>query len=326
MLFDMPTRRDPHGNVLPPRCHWKGGGYYYVVGNRWRKLGRDYAEALREWARREGTGGRARTFAQAAEAFMLERGPELKASTRLSYESSLKRLLASFGACHLADITSPMVKQYAKARSKPVAANHEKAVMSSIFSFAMSEGWCTVNPCSSVRRRTERPRRRTAAAGEAEALAVHARPLWRALLTVALLTGMRPGELRELRRDQLTAAGIDLVRPKTGAGSLIEWTPALREAVNRALDAHGQVLRPGIQSLYVFPTRRGGCYTAPAFSRAWARLRDAAGVEGLQLRDTRRTAATAASDLEHARALLGHGSTAITKRVYRVRDRVRPVG
>ena len=44
------------------------------------------------------------------------------------------------------------------------------------------------------------------------------------------------------------------------------------------------------------------------------------------MRDARRTAASADDDLEHAHALLGHATGAITRRVYRVFEKVKPVG
>lgn len=315
----MPPRRDAKGNILPPHMHAKHGAYHRVVNNRWQLLGRDYVEALREWARLEGAGTHAKTVAQAAEAFLIERGPELSPKTRAGYTGSLKRLAPVFGACALEDVTRPDVKGYLKACSAPVAANRDKAFLSSVYSFAISEGWCDNNPCQGVARRTEKPRRRTAKPGEVLALVAVASPLWRALLATALLTGMRPGELRELKRDSLTAEGIDFTRPKTGASSLITWSTELRAAIATALAAHK------VPSIYVFPSRKGGPYEANAFSRTFGKWCKKAGIEGLQFRDARRTAATNAETLEHARALLGHGSTAITKRVYRVRDTVKPV-
>lgn len=334
MLSPMPTRRDPFGNLLPPRLRWKHGGYHYVVDHRWRLLAREYPEALREWARLEGAGRHAQTFAQAAEAWLLEKRPELAPKTVRGYESSLRRLLPVFGLCLLDEITAPDVKGFLRARTAKVSANRDKACMSAVMSYAMSEGWIDSNPCRAVARHTERPRRRVADDTEVEALAAVAPPLWRALIAVAFLVGARPGELRLLRRSDLTDAGILLDRAKTGAQSLIEWTPALRLAIEAALEAGVEAAtRRGarrkvaaLPPVYVFPSKGGKPYSVTGMSHAWARLCKDAGIEGLQMRDARRTAATAADDLEHARALLGHGNSAITKRVYRVRDRVKPVG
>lgn len=105
----MPTRRDAHGNVLPPRMHVSRAAHYHVADNCWRPLGKVYADALREWAKLEGAGRNARTVAQAAEAFLIERGPELSPRTRSGYAGSQKRLAPVFGACDLKEVTRPDV-------------------------------------------------------------------------------------------------------------------------------------------------------------------------------------------------------------------------
>ena len=321
----MRERRDPFGNALPPRLHYSDGGYYHVrrFGGgkpRWRRVGREYAEALREWARLEGATQDARTVAQAIEAYLVERGPELAPKTRKGYQSSANRIAEWAGAVYLDELTRPDVRRWLHARSAVVSANRDLALLRATYAHAIERGWCEGNPAASVRRHTERPRRRIATPDELRKLSEHATPLWRAILAVELLTGMREGELRVFRRDALTDDGVVLVRPKTGAESLIEWTTALRDAISSAIDAHR------VESLYVFPSRKGGPYTENGFRVVWRRLCDAAGVENLQFRDLRRTAATAAASLEDARDLLGHTSTAITQRVYRPRNRVKPTG
>ena len=197
-------------------------------------------------------------------------------------------------------------------------ANRHLALLRAAYGYAVELGWCEHNPAAGIRRRTERPRRRVATPAELSTLADAAKPLWRALIATAVLTGMREGELRVLRRDALIEDGVVVTRTKTGTESLIEWTPALREAIGAALDA------PRVESLYVFPSQRGGPYSQERFGTVWRELCTRAGIEGLQFRDLRRTAATQAKTLEDARALLGHSTTAITSRVYRTRDRVRP--
>ena len=319
----MPERRDPFGNALPPRLHFKNGAYYHVRRRprgspRWRRLARDYADALRAWARVEGAGQNANTVSQAIEAYLVERGPELAAKTRTGYGSSARRIGEWASPVLLDELTRREVRLWLHARSAAVSANRDLALLRAAYSYAVECGWCETNPAAGVRRRTERPRRRVASSDELRALAESARPMWRAILAVAVLTGMREGELRLLRRDALTEDGVLLTRPKSGAESLITWTDALRHAIGAALEAHG------VESLYVFPSRNGGPYSEHGFRTVWRRLCDRAGVEGLQFRDLRRTAATAAATLEDARDLLGHGSTAITQRVYRTRNRVKP--
>lgn len=312
-------RRDPAGNPLPPRLHWKHGAYYRVAQQQWTLLAYDYAEALRAWSKAEGALDAARTVGQAMEAYIVERGPELADKTLKEYRYSRDRLAPVFGHCMLDDVARQDVREYLHRRKAATAANRDVAFLRAAYSHAFERGWCEDNPCKGIRRRTEKPRRRTANEGEVSVLAGALPPRWRALLRVALLSGMRPGEMRMLRKDALSLFGIDLVRPKTDAHSLIEWTPALVDAVRDAFALSGD-------SDLVFPARHGRAYAVDAFSRQWARYCARAGIEGLTMYDTRRTAASNAATLQEARDLLGHGDTRITKRVYKVRTKVRPVG
>ena len=321
-MMDMADRRDPFGNLLPRRLHWSDGSYYHVVRRhgkpKWSRLSRNYADALQQWARLEGTMQHARTVIDMVEAYIIERGPEIAPKTIKGYQSSAKRIAAWAGPLYLDEILRTDVRAWLRANSAPVSANRDHALLKAAYNYAVECGWCTNNPASGVKRRREQPRRRIATPAELGRLSEKATPMWRAILAVQLLTGMRESEQRLLMRDALTGDGILLFRPKTGAESLIEWTSALRDGIEAALSAHR------VGSVYVFPSMRGGPYSEDGFRTIWYRLCKRASVEGLQFRDMRRTAGTAAETLEHARDLLGHTSTAITRRVYRPRNRVKP--
>ena len=287
---------------------------------KWTNLGGRYPDALREWAKLEGALCKARTVAQAIERYLTERGPELADKTLSNYRSTQRRLNEWCGSVYLDELTRQDVRTWLHARTAPISANRDKALLSAAYAYAVECGWCNENPARGVRRRREKPRERFASAAEQQALLDAAPPLWRALLTVELLTGMRQGEIRTLRRDHITNEGIELFRPKTGKATLIEWSPTLRAAIDAALKAHP----PRRPSVYVFPTRTGGPYSGDGFRTMFARLRQAAGVSGLEFRDLRRTAANESPSLDEARDLLGHLSTETTSRVYRVRDRAKP--
>lgn len=310
-------RRDHIGNPLPPRLHCKHGAYYRVAKNSWQFLAHDYPAALKAWAKLEGALDAARTVEHVMEAYLVERGPELAEKTLKEYRYSRDRLLPVFGHVELAELARADIRDYLHRRSAAVSANRDVAFLRAALSHAVERGWLDSNPAKEVRRRTEKPRRRLVADREAKLLGDALPAKWRLLLAVALLSGMRPGELRTLSRDQLGLYGIDLVRPKTGAASLIEWTQALVEAVRDACRLS--------KSGYVFPAKHGRPYTMEAFSRQFARYCERAGIVGLTMYDARRTAATNAGSLQEASDLLGHADTRITKRVYRVQSKVRPV-
>ena len=322
-MMDM-ERKDPFGNVLPPRLFYKFGAYHYVLKlkgrPKWERLSADYPTALKKWAERTGAVQGATTVAQAVEAYLVERGPVLAPKTLKSYRSSQDRINAWAGAVFLDELARQEVRAWLHARKKAaVSANRDLALLRAALNFAVECGWIADNPAQGVRRHAETPRRRIATPEERKALSDAATPLWRALLAMELLTGMDESHIRLLKRSQLTEEGISFTRSKTGVEILIEWSSALREARDAAYAA---VTFP---SIYVFPARHGGPYTENGFRTMWGRLKDAARVEGLEFRDLRRTAATDSESLEAARDLLGHSSTAITGRVYKVKRRARPV-
>lgn len=321
----MRERRCPAGNLLLDRMHHKNGAYYRVVKRSgkvtWSRLGDDYSKALRAWSKLEGLDDVAvRTVSQAVSAYLVDRGEELADKTLVGYENSALRLNEVFGPCYLGEVERRDVRAWLHARSAPVSANRDLALLRAAYNHAGECGYCDDNPAAGIRRRKESPRRRIASQAERAALARVMPPLWRAMLAVFVLTAMRAGELRTLKRSELTDDGIELYRPKTGAESLIKWSPALRSAINEALAAQE------LPTIYVFPSGKHKPYAADAFSRMFARYCERAGVDGLQMRDMRRTGADAAESLAAAQALLGHSSPEITKRVYRPRDIVEPTG
>ena len=322
-------RSDPFGNPLPPRMHYGRKRHYYHVKRErgrvtWTPLGPVYVVALSAWARLENAGAGARTVAQCVEAYLLDAGERLAPKTLRGYRNSQTRINDWAGAVFAAELTRPDVRAWLHTgKHRLTSANRDLALLRAALNHARECGVIGDNPAAGVRRLAgEKPRRREASRSELEAISAIAPPLWRALISLALLTGMREGEIRTLKRDQVTPDGLHVKHHKTGASTLINWSPALRGVVQSALDNHPR----RVHSLYVFPSRNGGPYSEDGFKTVWGRLRDKAGAAGLQFRDLRRTAANYANDLQAAQALLGHTDARITGRVYRTRNTAEPNG
>ena len=322
-MLDM-DRKDPFANVLPTRLHYKSGAYHYVVkvdGKPvWTRLDATYPAALREWARLTGAAQFATTIAHAVEAYLVEYGPALAEKTLRGYRSSQTRINMWAGPVYITELTRQECRAWLHARKDAsTSANRDFALLRASLNYAVECGWLEISPANGVRRHKETPRHRVATPDERAKLADAATPMWKTILTLAYLTGMDQKHIRTLMRSQLTGDGIELKRSKTGAEILIEWTPALKEVCQAAFVA---ATHP---SIYVFPTRTGGPYTEDGFKTMFGRLKDKAGVTGLEFRDLRRTAASDSASLEAARDLLGHSTTAITARVYKVKRRAKPV-
>jgi integrase len=110
------------------------------------------------------------------------------------------------------------------------------------------------------------------------------------VLALALLTGLRQGDLRALRREALREDGIYVAEGKTGRRRVIGWSDGLRFFVKRALGRS--------KCGYVLTNKFGRSWALGGLQTAFKRLR-----VDWHFHDLR---AKAASDAEHN--ILGHGA------------------
>lgn len=321
-------RTDPYGNPLPDRMHYRRDGYEHVTSKRgkrtWTRLGTNYPQALAQWARIEGVGvgQNAATIAEMVEAYLIEHAERLAPKTMRGYRNSQMRINDWAGAVYGEELTRSSVRTWlhADGKGREVSANRDLALLKAALNLAVEMDLLSVNPAMGVRRLPERPRTRSGTSGELEALGKVATPMWCAIISTALFTGMRESEIRLLKRSQLRPDGIQVEHWKTGATTLVEWSPALRSVIQMALNI------PEIENVWVFPSKKGGPYSEDGFRTVWYRLREQASVDGLQFRDLRRTAANYSGSLQAAQALLGHSDSRITGRVYQTIKRAKPTG
>ncbi len=241
----------------------------------------------------------------------------------------LHNLRSSFGAMDPRHLRQPHAAQYRDKRGEkaPTAANRELEVLSHVCTMAVEWGAMDFNPLKGLRRIARPPRDRYVT--DDEFLYVHslASPMVRCVLDLALLTGLRRGDIFRLERSHQSDAGIEIRTSKTGAALLFEWTPALRKVVKDALKLPPQV------RAFIVCNRKGAPYTKNGFDAVWSRLMAKATdpkrdghIERFQFRDLRRKSASDEVDEIVAQQRLGHASVAITNRVYRVKPKkVRPL-
>lgn len=89
----------------------------------------------------------------------------------------------------------------------------------------------------------------------------------KAAMMLAIWTGMRQQDLLCLTLPQCKEDGIHVEPKKTKRRPIFEWTPALREAVNRAKTTPRK-----IESMYLIVTRDGLRDGGSGFQTAWPRL------------------------------------------------------
>jgi len=88
-------------------------------------------------------------------------------------------------------------------------------------------------------------------------------PMMRTAMDLALLTGLRQGELLPLEKRHLTDEGIDMLTANTHKRLIIEWNPELRGVIDRAFDISSRVRQ------FVICNREGKRYTSDGLRTIW---------------------------------------------------------
>jgi integrase len=226
----------------------------------------------------------------------------------------------------------------------PTSANREIEVLSHAFTKAIEWGYREDHPMTAgkFRKLPTKPRDRYVEDWEIiESLSLEPRRkrgslhAVRAYIKIKLLTGLRRADLLRLRVTDLQDDGIHVTPQKTanstGKKLIIEWTDALRQAVDEVKAARPVDIAP-----WLFCTKRGGCYVkdngeASSWDSMWQRFMDRVLAETevkerFTEHDLRAKCASDAQSLEHAQQLLAHATSATTKRIYRRRpERVKPL-
>jgi integrase len=313
---------------LPQRVYVHRGRYRYVP-----KSGKpvslapvsDYAGMLRKLARVIEFQPSLTTLDAIFDRYLLEVVPNKADSTQADNSRAIKRFKSVFGHLNPGDFRPCHAAEYRDRRgaSAPTSANRELELLSHVFTKAAEWGAVDRHPIKGlVSKIPIPPRRRYVTDNEYKIVYRLASPMVRCVMDLALLTGLRRGDIFKLRRENLTDEGVEIVTSKTGARILYKWSPALRKVVKEALR-----LKPQVRS-WIVCNRKGRQYTKNGFDSVWNRLLKKAEkkIERFQFRDLRAKNASDEPELSVAQARLGHTSPAITKLVYvRTPTKVRPL-
>jgi integrase len=201
-------------------------------------------------------------------------------------------------------------------KTRPYEANRLLEILRKMYRLAPRWGYLdpsSANPAEGIEKFKEQERKRWVKPEELPALAqaIDQEPnvYIRAVLWLYLLTGMRKSELLAARREDVDWGRGRLRLPDTKAGGEQQATlsgPALGilQAIPRL---------PG--NPYLFPGARPGQHLVN-ISKAWLRIRKAAGVEDVRLHDLRRTTGSwmtqAGVDLNVIKGALRHANLSTT--------------
>lgn len=168
-----------------------------------------------------------------------------------------KRIKAVFGTQGASTVTVKAVEDFklalAAEHSEPTANQYLK-LMKAVYNRARRHGWVSSNPVSAVKLYTEHNARSRCLSAEEEARLLEKLPEWlHPLVTVAAHTGMRKGELLNLRWQDVDLATGTLHIPldKAGTGRSVALNSVVREALLAVKRA------PGVKGPWVFSSPQG---------------------------------------------------------------------
>lgn len=248
---------DAAGHVhppLPPGVREKHGSWHLIRDGRSVKLCRVTEGRSVLYARlHELTEGIEGTAWHAILQYRDRGTTHLAAATQKAYRVMALRMLHHFGHWRLDDLEPTHCAQYLKwcrDENRAVTGNREKAFMSSVYEFAMAEGWATRNPWRGVRRSLERPAKEYVTHETLSAKIDEAPPELQALFGWAYLTGMRQTDCRFLRRENIRGGRVEWTEHKTGKRNGMAVTPTMQFFLNLAAQHAGS-------SPFVFVSARG---------------------------------------------------------------------
>lgn len=314
---------------LPPRVYQKHGAYFFVTAEKkWLRLGATEAEMYRALAELLDAVPDA-TLNAVFDRYEREVIPTKAPRTQQDNRTELANLRQAFGHMRPETVKPRHIYAYldARGRTAKVRANRERSLLSHVYKYAIRWGIVEENPCAGLMAHKETPRRRYVTDAEFQAVYDLAPPIIQSAMEIAIITGLRQGDILNLQRHQLQDDGIHVTpaktKERTGRKQIFEWTPALRAAVQQALD------RPRrLATTWVMANRNGQRYTRNGFKAMFGKLMDKAIREGVlterfTFHDLRAKAGSEATD---GMRLLGHQSPATTRRIYeRKPDKVKPI-
>lgn len=301
---------------LPKRMHLKHGRYYYVHGNKWHPLSRDFSEALKQYADHlEQAAGTVLQSDMAAA--MLKAEGMLAPNTLRGYRHSADVIVEAFREFHPSQVKPHHIGEFLDSfASTPAMANRHRNVLTLLFMQSIRVGHATFNPVQDIKPFAGKTRDRYITPDEFKAIRSHASPLLACMMDMAYITGQRVSDVRLMRLADITDLGVYVKQGKTGNKLLLDMTPDLRETIASAKSLHSTV-----RGLTLFHNAMGAPWSDSYVRKLWRKACDEAGVKGANFHDIRAAAGTDAKKAGlDSKALLGHRSDSAHQRYMRDKD------
>lgn len=236
-----------------------------------------------------------------------------KRSWQTSDAKYLKTLIPFFGESFLYAITPEAVECYKAQRKEKVSVasvNRDLALLKCMFNKAIAWGYASDNPVRKVKLYKENNwRMRYLEKEEIEKLLAASPFMLRAILIVALNTGMRKSEIQNLKWSDINfeRGYLTLYQTKNGEKRIIPMNRSVRETLVS--------IRKNPESAYIFCGKNGFPYN---FRKSFETALKKSGIKDFRFHDCRHSFAShlvmAGVDLNTVRDLLGHKTLGMTLR------------
>lgn len=301
-----PRKKDRH---LPPCVYHRHGAYYIVKEGVWKRLGKELPKDINLTANRPRT-----AMSALIDAAMETIKPGVSKSTWGQYLTAAERLKYVFEPFTPQQLTTADVWEFRDGWAHtPNMTNRCLSLLTQILNYAVRRRIIPSNPAIGVEKHDEKERDRLITIVEYDKIYDKAGPRLQCIMDLLYLTGQRVNDVLTIRRDALTENGIYFKQQKTDNKLLVQWTPELKDAVERA-----KALTKDIPTLTLFSGRYRKAPDYRSVKLQWDTACTKAGVANAQMRDLRAMSITEAEDQgKNPTTLAGHSSEAMTKRYLR---------
>lgn len=216
----------------------------------------------------------------------------LKPKTAAEYKRLAEKvILPALGERLIATLDIGQVEDWHAAVPGAVQANRALAVLSAALAYAVNRRLISSNPCRGLHRNKERNREFFYTPAQTKAILAAAAALGSPeakAISLALLTGARPGELLDARPEWRQGSVLQLPDSKTGARTIFLSGAACAILDNLPIRQDGRYFQPGLN-----------------LRRTWERTVKTAGVPVARLYDLRHTFASSALAAGVSLAVIG---------------------
>lgn len=304
---------------LPRRMYEKRGAYFFVgKDNVWKPLGKDYPEALRQYAAILAGDAPGHTVELLWAKYQAQALPKLAKKTQTNRRNDMKWPLKVFGEMAPAAIEPHHVWTYWRERGETEQARHEIRALSALLTFARQSGArSTENPCFNLRLPGAKGRDVYVTDAMFYAVRDVAPTMLGYAMDLAWCAGLDSGTIRRLEWRNVTKTGLLFERGKTKKLQQIDGEDLVQ--ILRELRQE----RPQVRRSIVC-ARNGLAYTEDGFQSAWQdavakamKLGRLKPDERYHFHDIRAKGGSEAESDEAAKDLLGHGDVQVTRKHYR---------